>query len=91
MELVKVDNYYISDLVWYIIKKYPSIRGSVYYHIFKEEFITMTIGLQRKEQLSYIEDGIKNSIRMDQTAKKKKDDKTRAKAAAMCMALMDLI
>ena len=91
MTLTKIDKHYVTDLVWYIVRKYPNIRHSVPYEISKESFIDCTMSCDKGEQLSYIEAIVKKSIMIDNIAKKKGDDKTRFKAAAQCLACLDLI
>ena len=88
----KVDNYYLSDLQWYIVRKYPNIRNSFYYEFQRDSFLAMFVDSD-EEFFEHAKIGIRNSIKEDLELQKHhmKDDPGRMNAAACCLALIDLV
>lgn len=98
--LTKVDNYYLSDLSWWILRKYPSMRNSPKYQIIKDSFNDLVDSVNagywtQQEWLNLVENGIRNWVKED-LKQKKNPNKERAELfreeiAAHCLVLIDLV
>ena len=89
----KVGKYHLSDLQWYIIRKYPGIRGSYYYKIQEDMFLEMVEGYDEEEVSFRIKVGIENCVKEDLELQKQnmKDDPRRMEVAACCLVMIDAV
>ena len=91
MTLNQVNGFYVTDLVYYILKKYPNIRYSNKYSVAKDEIIDNSMSMDKEEQLKFLATIISKAIELDRYGKKYFNETMRYDAALHCMAACDLI
>lgn len=91
MALVKVDNHYVTDIRFFLLKKYKDVYRSDSYYVIKGRFEARTCAFSSEAKIKYAESCIRKCIKMYNYGKKKNDENIMRRAAIVTFAVLDSV
>ena len=89
MALVKVDNYYITDLKFFLLKKYAKELGGSEYHSIKRRFLNKTTFMTESSKNAFATACIRKCIKMYAYGKKNQKEDIMRKSAVVILSIID--
>ena len=89
MALVKVDNYYITDLKFFLLKKYAKELGGSEYHLIKNRFSEKTSFMTESAKNLFTTSCIRKCIKLYSYGKKNNKEDIMRKYAVAILSIID--